>query len=123
MSKYNKKTQDIYQDDFPLTYPQMQNLNVSSLALKIKKNPSLLNKSAVDHKNIELSLDAIHYTNINLLKQFLTHINKISPARSNGNSFRVQKLITNAIKRARHIGLLSSVPRGEFEENYESRNN
>lgn len=51
-------------------------------------------------------LDEIDYKNIELLKQFVTDRGKIVPRRISGVSQRVQRRITEAIKRARNIALL-----------------
>ncbi|HAZ64983.1 MAG TPA: 30S ribosomal protein S18 [Armatimonadetes bacterium] len=48
----------------------------------------------------------LDYKNHNLLVRFLTERGKILPRRQTGLSARYQRLLTQAIKRAREIGLL-----------------
>lgn len=48
----------------------------------------------------------IDYKDIELLKRFVTERGKILPRRITGVSAHNQKLLTSAIKRARHMALL-----------------
>lgn len=48
----------------------------------------------------------IDYKNVDLLQNFILDRGKIQPRRTNGNSARVQRMLTRAIKRAREIALL-----------------
>jgi len=48
----------------------------------------------------------IDYKNIDLLQNFILDRGKIQPRRTNGNSAKVQRMLTRAIKRAREIALL-----------------
>lgn len=48
----------------------------------------------------------ISYKNIEFLRQFVTDQGKIRPRRQTGISARHQRLIANAVKRARHLALL-----------------
>lgn len=52
---------------------------------------------------------AIDYKDVETLKHFITERGKILPRRITGVSHRYQKLLTNAIKRARHMALLPFV--------------
>ncbi len=48
----------------------------------------------------------ITYKNIEFLRQFVTDQGKIRPRRQTGISARHQRLVANAVKRARHLALL-----------------
>jgi len=48
----------------------------------------------------------IDYKNVDLLQNFVLEGGKIQPRRTNGNSARVQRMLTRAMKRAREIALL-----------------
>ncbi len=49
---------------------------------------------------------AIDYRDVRLLQRFLTERGKIVPSRISAVSGKKQRLLAQAIKRARHIGLL-----------------
>lgn len=51
----------------------------------------------------------IDYKDVELLKRFITERGKILPRRITGVSSSHQKMLTNAIKRARHMALLPFV--------------
>lgn len=51
----------------------------------------------------------IDYKDINRLRKYITERAKIMPRRMNGTCARHQRQLTTAIKRARHIALLSYV--------------
>ena len=51
-------------------------------------------------------INHIDYKNIALLKKFLTKYNKIVPRYYSGTSLKHQKMLANAIKNARAMGLL-----------------
>lgn len=57
-------------------------------------------------------IEAINYKDIELLKMFITEKGKIIPSRISGLSARSQKMVKEAIKRARNASLLS------FSEGY-----
>jgi small subunit ribosomal protein S18 len=52
---------------------------------------------------------SIDYKDINTLAQFITDRGKILPRRITGVSAHFQKLLSEAIKRARHVALLPFV--------------
>jgi small subunit ribosomal protein S18 len=56
-------------------------------------------------------IEDVNYTDVNLLKMFLSSNLKIKPRRKTGLSARNQRKIANAIKRARIAGLIPFVPR------------
>lgn len=51
----------------------------------------------------------IDYKDVETLKQFITERGKIIPRRITGVSAQYQKLLTKAVKRARHMALLPFV--------------
>ncbi len=51
----------------------------------------------------------IDYKDVELLKQFIDTRGKILPRRITGNSARHQRMITEAIKRARYVALVPYV--------------
>ncbi len=54
----------------------------------------------------------IDYKDVETLLQFITERGKIIPRRITGVSAFYQKLLSTAIKRARHMGLIPFVDRG-----------
>ncbi len=54
-------------------------------------------------KNPELE---INYKNTDILKQFMSEVGKIEPARLTGACAKHQRKISNEIKKARHMALL-----------------
>jgi len=54
---------------------------------------------------------AIDYRDVRLLQRFLTERGKIVPSRISAVSAKKQRLLAQAIKRARHIGLLPYIIR------------
>lgn len=54
-------------------------------------------------------VDGIDYKDIETLKQFITERGKILPRRITGVSYFYQKVLKQAIKRARHMALLPFV--------------
>jgi small subunit ribosomal protein S18 len=51
-------------------------------------------------------IEYIDYKDVNLLRQFIPERAKILPRRISGNSSRHQRMLAQAIKRARHMALL-----------------
>ncbi len=49
---------------------------------------------------------AIDYKQVDILQRFITEEGKIRPRRQTGTCAKHQRQLANAIKRARHIGLL-----------------
>ena len=54
---------------------------------------------------------AIDFRDVRLLQRFLTELGKIVPSRISAVSAKKQRLLAQAIKRARHIGLLPYIIR------------
>lgn len=51
-------------------------------------------------------IDTIDYKDVDLLKRFVSDNGKILPCRLTGTSRKYQRLLTRAVKRSRHAGLL-----------------
>lgn len=51
-------------------------------------------------------IDVIDYKDTDLLKRFVSDNGKILPSRLTGTSRKYQRLLTKAVKRARHAGIL-----------------
>jgi len=51
-------------------------------------------------------IDRIDFKDIELLKKFINERGKILPRRVTGTKARYQRMLTRAIKRARHLALL-----------------
>ncbi|MDR3163867.1 MAG: 30S ribosomal protein S18 [Mycoplasmataceae bacterium] len=66
----------------------------------IPKKPCVLCQQGVNY---------VDYKNTELLKHYLSHTAKILPRRVTGACAYHQRMIANAIKRARYIGLLPFV--------------
>ena len=58
------------------------------------------------NKYLKDDVPYIDYKNVDLLQNFILDRGKIQPRRTNGNSAKVQRMLTRAIKRAREIALL-----------------
>ena len=54
-------------------------------------------------------VDYIDYKDVELLKKFISERGKILPRRVTGTSAKYQRMLTTAIKRARHMALLPYV--------------
>ncbi len=64
-------------------------------------------------KNDPLKSVNIDYKDVKLLKKFISERGKIVPRRISGTSAKNQRLLANAIKRARYIALLPYVANNE----------
>ena len=56
-----------------------------------------------------IKAEFVDYKDIDVLRRFVTERGKIIPRRLTGTSAKFQRLLTTAIKRARHLGLLPYV--------------
>ncbi|MDX1382893.1 MAG: 30S ribosomal protein S18 [Thermoanaerobaculia bacterium] len=54
-------------------------------------------------------IEYIDYKDVNLLKQYVPERGKVLPRRISGTSARHQRMLSKAIKRARHLALLPYV--------------
>lgn len=54
-------------------------------------------------------IDYIDYKDVELLKRYISEKGKILPRRVTGTSAKYQRMLTTAIKRARHMALLPYV--------------
>ena len=55
------------------------------------------------------NVEFIDYKDVELLKKFISERGKILPRRVTGTSAKYQRMLTTAIKRARHMALLQYV--------------
>ena len=55
------------------------------------------------------NVEFIDYQDVELLKKFISERGKILPRRVTGTSAKYQRMLTTAIKRARHMALLPYV--------------
>ena len=55
------------------------------------------------------NIETIDYKDVELLKKFISERGKILPRRATGTSAKYQRMLTTAIKRARHMALLPYV--------------
>ncbi len=70
-----------------------------------KRRKKLQQKNKVSRLTIERVI-WIDYKDVGLLKHYVTERGKIIPRRITGTTARHQRMLTNAIKRARQIALL-----------------
>jgi len=81
---------------------------------------SLVNQSVFIRKKKSCPLKTlpdseITYTNLKLINKFISERGKIAPSRITNVSMAKQKLLAQAIKRARHLALISPIAK---DENY-----
>ncbi len=75
---------------------------------------SLVNQSVFIRKKKtcplrDISISEISYKNLRLLNKFLSERGKIIPSRITNVALKKQKALANAIKRARHLALISPI--------------
>ncbi len=72
-----------------------------------------IQEKIIRKKNDPLKSVNIDYKDVKLLKKFISERGKIVPRRISGTSAKNQRLLANAIKRARYIALLPYVANNE----------
>ena len=65
----------------------------------------------------EIPLSEINFKNLKLLNKFISERGKIIPARVTNVSMKKQRALSNAIKRARQVALLSPINREQPSTN------
>lgn len=75
---------------------------------------SLVNQSVFIRKKKscplrDIPFSEISYKNLNLLNKFISERGKIVPSRITSVSLKKQRALANAIKRARHLALISPI--------------
>lgn len=83
-------------------YKLTQQLSTKKLSAQKKRDP-------FKEKGID---DYIDFKDVKLLSRFLNEQGKILPARITGASAKMQRILTKAVKRARHLALLPFVGEG-----------
>ena len=79
-----------------------------NLRIKKKKKKRRQGKQKVCYF-CKTGMVAIDYKDVDLLRRFVTERGKIAPRRNTGTSARYQRLLSTAVKRARHLALLPFV--------------
>jgi small subunit ribosomal protein S18 len=77
--------------------------------LKNPQHPKKGNLRTKECKFTKAGIEYIDYKDVKLLNRFTNDQGKILPRRVTGTSAKFQRQLTRAIKRARHIGLVSFV--------------
>lgn len=94
------------------------------MAIKTKNNDtqveegfikvSLVNQSVFIRKKRscplkDIDISEINYTNLNLINKFLSERGRIIPSRITNVEVKKQRALSKAIKRARHLALISPI--------------
>ncbi len=79
---------------------------------------SLVNQSVFIRKKKscplrDLESFEIDYKNLKLLNKFLSERGRLAPSRITNVSMKKQRLLANAVKKARHLGLISPIKKEE----------
>lgn len=98
VAKKNNKNLNTNEQDNEEGYVKVSLVNQSVFIRKKKSCPL---------RDIEVS--EIHYTNLRLLNKFISERGKIIPSRITNVAVKKQKALANAIKRARHLALISPI--------------
>ncbi|MBL6664723.1 MAG: 30S ribosomal protein S18 [Rickettsiales bacterium] len=80
---------------------------------------SLVNQSVFIRKKKscplkDIDISEINYTNLNLINKFISERGRIAPSRITNVEVKKQRALAKAIKRARHLALISPI-RKELE--------
>lgn len=85
-----------------VNYKLTQQITTKKISQQKKRNP--FKEKGVDN--------FIDFRDVKLLSRFLNEQGKILPARITGASAKMQRKLTKAVKRARHLALLPFVSEG-----------
>ncbi|MDP4038674.1 MAG: 30S ribosomal protein S18 [bacterium] len=69
------------------------------------------NKNHKQNRFYSESIEYIDYKDVKLLQKYLTGVGKIEPRKRTGASMKHQRILAQALKRARHLALLPFVVR------------
>jgi small subunit ribosomal protein S18 len=83
-------------------------MSMTTTRRSVSKDP-MFGKRSKSCPFTEAGINYIDYKDIDTLNQFITEHGKIIPRRISGISLRHQRMLTNAIKRARYMALLPFV--------------
>ena len=98
MKKNNKNTNQTRENEGEEGYVKVSLVNQSVFIRKKKSCPLR-----------DISLAEIDYKNLKLLNKFISERGKIIPSRVTNVSMKKQKALALAIKRARHLSLISPI--------------
>lgn len=98
MKKNNKNTNQVRENEGEEGYVKVSLVNQSVFIRKKKSCPLR-----------DIPFAEVNYKNLKLLNKFISERGKIIPSRITNVSMKKQKAITNAIKRARHLALISPI--------------
>lgn len=83
-------------------------MSMTTTRRNVSKDP-MFGKRSKSCAFTDAGINHIDYKDIDTLNQFITEHGKIIPRRISGISLRHQRMLTNAIKRARYMALLPFV--------------
>lgn len=95
--------------------PKVARPDVNALALRPDKDAPEGGARARSKRRRKVSyltinkIDIVDYKEVNILRRFLNDRGKITPSRQNGNTAKQQRMISEAIHRAREMALLPFV--------------
>lgn len=98
MKKNNKNTNQTRENEGEEGYVKVSLVNQSVFIRKKKSCPLR-----------DIPFAEVNYKNLKLLNKFISERGKIIPSRITNVSMKKQKALTNAIKRARHLALISPI--------------
>ncbi len=98
VTKKNNKTSYTNENEGEEGYVKVSLVNQSVFIRKKKSCPLR-----------DISIAEINYKNLRLLNKFLSERGKIIPSRITNVAVKKQKALANAIKRARHLALISPI--------------
>lgn len=104
--KKNKPTNQVREGENEEGYIKVSLVNQSVFIRKKKSCPLR-----------DISLFEIDYKNLKLLNKFLSERGKIIPSRVTNVAVKKQKALATAIKRARHLSLISPIDKKEVTTN------
>ncbi len=118
---YNKNQNNINTMIGDISFDELSQIpGISTVALKLKlahNNKKMSSFFRKVHGKCTLSavpVEELNYKNFNLIKKHISKRGKILQSRVTGVSKNKQKLLSQAIKRARNLGLIPAVNYGNY---------
>jgi small subunit ribosomal protein S18 len=90
-------------------YPKKERAPASAISTNIPGAESPFSRKKKTCPFVASKMETIDYKDVETLRQFITERGKILPRRITGVSHYYQKVLKEAIKRARHMALLPFV--------------